>query len=94
MFGLFRLLTSTDRSSGEVPAAFVKLSVSFDDPKVKEACKTRVKEHIADNTVAYKHLHGGVFIVEFVPASVAGIKLTCSSALYHEVMHTMYIRWL
>ncbi|KAJ3574470.1 hypothetical protein NP233_g1748 [Leucocoprinus birnbaumii] len=66
-----------DEYSGEVPMAFVVLSPSAtkrvaQDQKQIDEIKKSIMKHVADNKVAYKHLAGGVELVDVIPTSPSG----------------------
>ncbi|CAA7269124.1 unnamed protein product [Cyclocybe aegerita] len=66
-----------DDYSGEVPLAFVVLTPSAAKrvakvPDVAEQIKASIIQHVAQNKVHYKHLAGGVELVEAIPTSPSG----------------------
>ncbi|KAJ7163321.1 phenylacetyl-CoA ligase [Mycena filopes] len=66
-----------DEYSGEVPLAFVVLTVDAANrvkrnPIVLHEIRQSVLKHIADNKIAYKHLAGGVEFVDSIPKTPSG----------------------
>ncbi|KAJ7175464.1 phenylacetyl-CoA ligase [Mycena filopes] len=66
-----------DEYSGEVPLAFVVLTVDAANrvkrnPSVLHEIRQSVLKHIADNKIAYKHLAGGVEFVDSIPKTPSG----------------------
>ncbi|KAJ3512385.1 hypothetical protein NLJ89_g3551 [Agrocybe chaxingu] len=66
-----------DDYSGEVPLAFVVLTPSAakqaaKDPATAEQIKGSITQHVAENKVHYKHLAGGVELVDAIPISPSG----------------------
>ncbi|KAK2461344.1 hypothetical protein APHAL10511_006629 [Amanita phalloides] len=66
-----------DDYSGEVPFAFVTLRASAAecvarDPSAARVIKQSIIKHVADNKVSYKHLSGGVELVQSIPTSPSG----------------------
>ncbi|KAJ6620831.1 acetyl-CoA synthetase-like protein [Mycena sp. CBHHK59/15] len=66
-----------DDFSGEVPLAFVVLSVDAAgrverNPDCLQEIKVSILKHVADHKVGYKHLAGGVEFVESIPKTPSG----------------------
>ncbi|KAF8208726.1 phenylacetyl-CoA ligase [Mycena galopus ATCC 62051] len=66
-----------DEYSGEVPLAFVVLTVDAatrvkTDPKLLKDIRASILKHVADTKVAYKHLAGGVEFVDSIPKTPSG----------------------
>ncbi|KAF8628542.1 hypothetical protein AX15_003835 [Amanita polypyramis BW_CC] len=66
-----------DDYKGEVPMAFVVLrseaaNRAADDPGVLGDIKRSIVKHVADNKVAYKHLDGGVEVLDTIPTLPSG----------------------
>ncbi|KAF7365396.1 Phenylacetyl-CoA ligase [Mycena venus] len=66
-----------DEFSGEVPLAFVVLTVDAAErvkakPSILQDIRASILKHVADNKVAYKHLAGGVEFVESIPKNPSG----------------------
>ncbi|KAJ7366661.1 phenylacetyl-CoA ligase [Mycena albidolilacea] len=66
-----------DEFSGEVPLAFVVLTVDAaarvkTNPRILEETRASILKHVADNKVAYKHLAGGVEFVDSIPKTPSG----------------------
>ncbi|KAF8622216.1 hypothetical protein AX15_007196 [Amanita polypyramis BW_CC] len=66
-----------DDYKGEVPMAFIVLRPAAANrvarnPNVLEDIKKSVVKHVADNKVAYKHLAGGVEVLDAIPTLPSG----------------------
>jgi hypothetical protein len=66
------LYSIPDEYSGEVPLAFIALSDEAvqrvqADPGEERKIKAGVAKHVADAKIAYKHLVGGVQVVDVIP---------------------------
>ncbi|KAJ7935445.1 hypothetical protein B0H13DRAFT_1854115 [Mycena leptocephala] len=66
-----------DEYSGELPLAFVALSVDAagrvkNNPKALQDMRTSILKHVADHKIGYKHLAGGVEFVESIPKTPSG----------------------
>ena len=64
-------------TGGEMPMAFIVPRSGLANqvahtPSVLEDIKESVMKHVADNKVAYKHLAGGVEVVDVIPMSPSG----------------------
>jgi 4-coumarate--CoA ligase len=69
---LMTLLRVPDEYSGELPMAFIALTEDAvqrvkQDPSASSGIKTAVAKFVADSLTKYKHLKGGVEIVDEIP---------------------------
>lgn len=67
----------SDSYSGELPMAFVVLHPNAVkrialDPAEVERVKVSITKHVADNKAAYKHLTGGVELIDVIPKNPSG----------------------
>jgi len=66
-----------DAYSGDIPLAFVTLNAEAttriaENSAEREKVKASIKKHVADHKVRYKHLEGGVEIIDIIPKNPSG----------------------